>query len=183
MRARLFVGRRTAIFGTKKTQTNPPPPRTAPFWTFLTNRFTRQAFPYRLERYTTAASSAAASAEAGGSGNSAVYCDLHREMTGRLNCSICSVSSVMCVCVCYSCSLSGVRKAFIVAVFRGWLVLRFSPCCFVSFVSDMCDVAACASPRCPPAPTRLSNGLDVCMLDSRCSTHLLLPVHPRTYWL
>eukprot|EP00903_Cladosiphon_okamuranus_P009350 g8916.t1 len=49
-----------------------------------------EAFPYRLERYATTGSSAAAFAEAGGSGNSANYCDQHREMTTRLNCSICS---------------------------------------------------------------------------------------------
>eukprot|EP00752_Nemacystus_decipiens_P016472 g14725.t1 len=52
-----------------------------------------EAFPYRLERYTTEAPSAAASAEAGSSssgGNSAVCLQQHREMTTRLNCSICS---------------------------------------------------------------------------------------------
>ncbi|CAM9172905.1 unnamed protein product [Pylaiella littoralis] len=49
-------------------------------------------FPYKLERYATAATAAAAATKpsSGGGGNSAVYCDQHREMTTRLTCSICS---------------------------------------------------------------------------------------------
>lgn len=54
-----------------------------------------QAFPYRLERYTTASSAAPAAAPAKND-SAAVACDQHREMTTRLNCSMCFVS-VFCL--------------------------------------------------------------------------------------
>ncbi|CAM9297734.1 unnamed protein product [Scytosiphon promiscuus] len=47
-----------------------------------------EAFPYRLERYATASSAAPAPAPANND-SAAVACDQHREMTTRLNCSMC----------------------------------------------------------------------------------------------